>query len=205
MLSLIQRQLEAVYRVSAPDVCDFVVDDGQLAEVLGSDRRPADEWVLVRESDDGVDLAVWVDGAHLAALDRAGCPTRALDDCFSALCAAIEGVSHFLMLVERARRSEPVRLLELEAQAEVDKYVCARLHRPDRAEEWRARLFRDAGFQPGLSPEERERYRTAGRLAAGLCQELDLHPHASAMLADLRDFWRAPAERRLARMRRLAA
>jgi hypothetical protein len=205
VLRLLQQQLEAIYRVTAPDVTDFVVDDDQLAEVLGDDRRPADEWVLVREADDGLELAVWIDQNHLDALNAAGTPGRALDGCFTAMCAAVEGVSHFLMLVDRARRQEPVRLLELEAQAEVDKFVCARLHRPRRAAEWHARLFRDARLQPNLSPDERYRYQRAGRLAAGLCTDLDRHPHTCALLDDLRRFWRASGDRRLERMRTLAA
>lgn len=205
MLTLLQRQLEATYKVRAPDVGPFLVDRAQLAEVLGDDRRPADEWVLVRESDDGLDLAVWIDEDHVEALQVAGTPARALDQCFSALCAAVEGISHFLLLIERCRRAEPVRLLELEAQAEVDKFVVAHLHRPERSAEWRRRLFTDATLQPDLSEEERRRYTQAGRLAAGLCADLERHPHTSALLDDLRRFWRASGAHRLERMRALAA
>ncbi len=38
-------------------------------------------------------------------------------------CQAAEGVSHFLYLHHRAQASRPVSLLELEAQAELDKYL----------------------------------------------------------------------------------
>lgn len=205
MLSLVQRQLQAVYRVDAPDVGDFLLDDAQLEELLGPARRPADEWVLVRETPDGLDLAVWIADAHRARLAHAGDLPGAIDGAFPALCAAIEGVSHFLMLIERARRGEPVRLLELEAQAEVDKFVFARLHAPERSREWRARLFRDSGLQDGLDAEERDRYVEAGRLAEGLCAHLDRHPHDGARLHDLRGFWRASGHQRMERLRRLAA
>ncbi len=205
MLSLLQQQLEATYRVRAPSIAPFLVSAAQLDEVMGEDRRPADEWVLVREADDGLDLAVWIDEEHRAALEAAGTPARALDRCFGALCAAVEGISHFLLLIERSRRDEPVRLLELEAQAEVDKFVVARLHRPERAAEWHARLFRDARLQPDLSEDEASRYVEAGRLAAGLCADLGRHPHTGALLDDLRRFWRASGAHRMQRMRALAA
>lgn len=205
MLNLVQQQLQAIYRVDAPDVRRFLVDDAQLDEVVGADRRPADELVLVRETEDGLDLAVWIAEAHRVQLAAAGHIAGAIEAAFPALCAAIEGVSHFLMLIERARRGEPVRLLELEAQAEVDKFVCARLHAPARSQEWRARLFRDAELQDGLPPHERDRYVEAGRLAEGLCAHLDRHPHDQARLRDLRGFWRASGHQRMERMRRLAA
>ena len=40
---------------------------------------------------------------------------------------AVEGVSHFVYLVHRARQERPVSAVELELQAEVDKYLVALL------------------------------------------------------------------------------
>ena len=109
--------LEAIYRIEAPDVTRFQIDQGQLDLMTGGLLRDADEWVLARPSPDGVDLAVFVADAHLRALEEAGSLPDAAVGAFPAFCAATEGVSHFLMLVERARREEPVTMLELEAQA----------------------------------------------------------------------------------------
>ena len=136
MLKKIQAHLESIYRIQAPDVSQFQIDRDQLIEVAGEGLRDAEEWVLVREADGGLDLAVFVDETHLAALDKVDCISEAPAADFPAFCAATEGVSHFLMLFERVRRGEPVRMLELEAQAEVDKYVCASFHQPDRSDEW---------------------------------------------------------------------
>ena len=206
MLKLIQEHLQAIYRLAdAPDIRSFLVSGEEVAQVLGPDRRRAEEWVLVREVEDGVDIGVYIDSTHLEDLETAATPARALDESFRAFCVATEGVSHFLLLVDRARRAEPVTMLELEAQAEVDKYVSARLHCPTRAREWRARLFRDAALAPDLSTEERDRYREAGRMAAGFCETLDDLPTVDALLAEVRAFWREPAAKRLAVMRRLAA
>jgi hypothetical protein len=114
-------------------------------------------------------------------------------------------VSHFLMLVERSRRTEPVSMLELEAQAEVDKFVCATLHHPDRATEWWRRLFREVSLVEGLGAAETERYEEAGRLAAAFCDSLAEEPHVDALLRTLRTFWRQSGSLRLEQMRRLAA
>jgi hypothetical protein len=206
VLRLIQEHLEAIYRIAeTPDIRSFLVSEEDVARVLGPDSRRAEEWVLVREDGEDLDIGVYIDHAHLDDLALAATPAQALDESFRAFCVATEGVSHFLMLIDRARRAEPVRMLELEAQAEVDKYVSARLHCPARAREWRARLFHGASLAPDLSDEERGRYREAGRLAAGFCETLDALRTVDALLAEVRSFWREPAAKRLEVMRRLAA
>ena len=205
MLSAIQSHLEAIYRIQSPDIRRFLVDRDQLRAIAGDALRDSSEWVLARASADGVDLAVYVDAAHLRRLECAGSLAEAARSEFDAFCAATEGVSHFLMLVERARRGEPVTLLELEAQAEVDKFVSARLHHPMRSGELWTRLFRSARLLEGLDGRETARYQEAARLAAGFCSSLDEAPHVDALLEVLRRFWRDSGARRLERMRRLAA
>ncbi len=205
MLRLIQSHLESIYRIEAPDVRDFQIDADQLVEVMGEDLRDADEWVLVREQEDGLDLAVFVSDEHLNALAAAGDLQLAARDAFPAFCAATEGVSHFLMLIERMRRAEPVSLLELEIQAEVDKFVSARLHLPHWSDVLWRRLFEDAELAQGLDDAELARYQEAGRLAGGFCASLDAAPHVDGLLRILRGFWRDSGAKRLDTMRRLAA
>ena len=205
MLRRIQGHLEAVYRISAPDVRHFLVQEAQLHTLLGDGLRPADEWVLVCEQEDGVDVAVFVAAAHLKRLQSAHSPVQAAAEHFDSFCVATEGVSHFLLLADRARRGEPVSMLELEVQAEVDKFICAILHHPDRADEWWHRLFRSSRLAEGLSPDEVARYTEAARLAAPFCADLSKVPHADALLQILRAFWRDSGAKRLERMRRLAA
>jgi hypothetical protein len=205
MLSQIQEHLESIYRIEAPKVSEFLIDASQVVEVLGDDVRSADEWVLVREMEDGLDLAVFIAEEHLELLGQSESLAHAAEAVFPSFCAATEGVSHFLMLVERSRRTEPVSMLELEAQAEVDKFVCATLHHPSRSEEWWRRLFREASLAEGLVLEEIERYEEAGRLAAAFCGALTEEPHVGALLRTLRSFWRQSGTLRLEHMRRLAA
>ena len=205
MLRCIQAHLEAIYRIEAPDVTAFQIDSDQLVEVMGEGLRDADEWVLVREQDDGLDLAVFVANEHLDALAAAGDLQSAARDAFPAFCAATEGVSHFLMLIERMRRAEPVSLLELEAQAEVDKFVSARLHLPERADVLWRQLFEHATLARDMAPTEIDRYQEAGRLAGHFCAALHAAPHVDGLLRILRGFWRDSGAKRLDTMRRLAA
>ena len=96
-------------------------------------------------------------------------------------------------------------MLELEVQAEVDKFVFAALHHPTRTDEWHTRLFREARLAEGLSGEELWRYTEAARLAGAFCAELSAAPHTGALLDLLRAFWRDSGAQRMERMRRLAA
>ena len=141
MLRVIQENLQAIYRISAPDVRQFLIDEAQLHAVLGQPERDAEEWVVVREGPDGVDVGVYVAEQALDRLEGITGPSEAILDAPGAFCLATEGVSHFMLLFERSRRGEPVSMLELEVQAEVDKFVVAALHHPERAEQWHTRLL----------------------------------------------------------------
>jgi hypothetical protein len=203
VLRLLQDQLQALYQVEAPDLADFLVDRPTLEQVL-PEARPSDEWVLVRQHEEGIDIAVWIDEAHLQSLERHPRPAELVEADLRAWCAAIEGLSHFLLLWNRAQQEQPLSLLELEVQAEVDKFASAQLHHPRRARELHHRIFEGAQLQEGLGAAEVERYREAGRLAAPFCRRLSTLPHAAAQIEALRRFWRQPGSRRLAELRRAA-
>lgn len=181
-------------------------------------HREAREWVLVRERRDGVDIGVYLDPRDVERVEALG-PQAASEEALPALCNVTEGVSHFLLLFRRATREEPVSLLELEAQAEVDKYVTVTLHRRHRrgarhgegqraerrhSEQLRRRLFRDAALADGLRPDEQERYTEAARLADRYCARLEACPDTGSMLGELRRFYRLSGPARMARLREAA-
>jgi hypothetical protein len=202
MIALIQKHLEAIYDIEAPDIRDFLVDRAAVDAVMGEGARPAREWVFVREAEDDVDIGVYVHEDDLRAVAERT-PAEAVREALAAWCGLTEGVSHFLLLVRRASHDQPVSLLELEVQAEVDKFVTARLHvGPDPS--LRRRLFWDATLAEGLGPEEQERYREAGRLADRYCERLERCRDVAEMLGELRGFYRRSGHARLDMLRRAA-
>jgi hypothetical protein len=82
VLKLIQEHLQAIYRLATrPTSAPSCVRE-DVARVLGPDRRRAEEWVLVREVEDGVDIGVYIDadasrGSGDRARRRHGHSTRA--------------------------------------------------------------------------------------------------------------------------------
>jgi len=128
LLSRLQDLIGGIYDVSiAHDVYDFLVTDrGRLPHAARSGT--ADEELLVAQpvaGSDEVVMSLYLDPALLQRLAREDPLTRLhagnVADCWTAL----EGVSHFLYLAWNAGHDRPVSLLELEMQAEVDKYVAS--------------------------------------------------------------------------------
>ncbi|HEX7375226.1 MAG TPA: hypothetical protein VF277_09630 [Steroidobacteraceae bacterium] len=185
------------------DVADFLITSAAHAAALqGCAGTPqTDEQLLIAEGDDGVELGLYVDAAVLERL-RKRCPLHRLNERNLAdYCTALEGVSHFHYYAWSAQQRREVSLLELELQAEVDKYASAlRLMLAQRDGRFPAdlfhRLFDNASFLPQLAQEDRQRYEEAHRVAARFCRRLEerfLRPRRArpeAMLAQLRAFYR---------------
>jgi hypothetical protein len=204
LLRQLQGLLAGLYDAPAEhDVYDFLVTDAAHAAALqGATQAPAtDEQLLVLEEEGGVGLSLYVDQAVLERL-VADCPLRALsDDNLADYCTALEGVSHFHYFVWSAGRARHVSLLELELQAEVDKYASAlRLMLEQRGGRFPGelfdRLFGHVTFLPHLPAEDRSRYEEAHRFAARFCRRLEerflrrRRARPEALLAELRAFYR---------------
>lgn len=186
------------------DVQDFVVSDRRrLSAVIGEQQagQPSDEQVFVVEEEQGVRLGLFIEQEVLERLARRD-PLAALDeDNLPDYCTALEGVSHFHYLVWSLSRGRNVSLLELELQADVDKYVTAvALMTRQRAgrfpEALHARLFHAVSFLPQLDEISRSRYQEANRHAARFCRSLEERfmrarkQRPELWLAELRRFFR---------------
>jgi hypothetical protein len=126
---------------------------------------------------------------------------------FDAWCLALEGVSHFQLIAYRAANERPVSELELELQAEVDKFVVALIdrvrlraaseaHRASR--QLRRALFERAQFHDPPESVRGQRYRLAHRLAARYAARLERRyvrdARLRALVDELREFYRAGLE-----------
>ncbi|MGA2342833.1 MAG: hypothetical protein ABSG29_06540 [Steroidobacteraceae bacterium] len=185
------------------DVYDFLVTDrGTLNGVVpGNDRRAPEEELLLAETADGAGVALYIDPAVLRRLEQED-PLGALSETNLAdYCTALEGVSHFLYSTWRLERDAPVSLLELETQAEVDKYAATVFVIADQQgggypAQVHARLFDRVGFDSRLAPEQHDRYRTAHRCAANFCRRLERRfvsrgkTQVEALVRELRKFYR---------------
>ena len=205
MLARLQRGLERMYRIDTDVSVDDFVIDAETRRELGVARNPREQ-LLVAEDRGEVSLGLFVDQRALSNLERND-PTRRLDDRnLGDFLLAVEGVSHFVYLTWRAQNDHRVTALELELQAEVDKYVtCLLVGSADRSAELRRRLFEQFSFEPDLDDDERARYRTANsnaqRYSASLERRYVDSGRISAMLGELRRFYRLPLDGKLDHIR----
>jgi hypothetical protein len=207
MLRRLQLLLETIYDArSGHDVEQFLLTRRQLPQQR---RRLAQDEELVL-LDDGREafLGVFIDAAVLRRLSRRD-PLRTLDSANIAdFWTALEGVSHFSYLMWNAGHDRGVSQLELELQAEVDKYIASwwllRAQNPGYfPRELRRLLFERTTLVAGLSAQRRDMYAAASRYAARFCANLEavLSSDRPAMrhtaVAALRRFYRLGSLRKL--------
>lgn len=212
VLRQLQDQLAGIYDVDLPhDVYDYLVTDrSQLPAALRA--QAAEEQLLVASEGDEVGVSLYLDPALLERLQRSN-PLEALHaGNLADYWTALEGVSHFVYLAWNAGFDRPVSLLELEMQAEVDKYVGScwllRDQGPGRfpAEVHRL-LFERTRIDPRVAPERIELYRAASDYAARFCRRIERLLRDSPreltgeVMAELRRFYRLSDTRKVAHIR----
>ncbi len=179
-LAYVQADLEAIYGVEAPGVHDFLVGR-EAARAAGRAPRAPEE-LLVLEEEDGLALGLYLDDAVMATAAAADPhhrrPHLVTRGALGRVACAAEGVSHFVYLATRAAEGRRVSLLELEVQAEVDKFVLLLLHLWRRglrrtSPALRRRLFERVRYHAHLGAEELHRYREANRLGGGYARWLE--------------------------------
>lgn len=200
MIDRLQQHLSDIYQVGAVhDVRDYLITDPRLARYIGGESMLSDtrETLLLSQDEDGLALSLFLDGELLSRLESADPLSRLRADLLDDLWKVLEGLSHFNCVVWRASQDRCVSLLELELQAEIDKFVGTmqlalgqndtdlqnRLHR------W---LFDDVSFRTELDDAQVERYRAANEYAARFCRGLRrrLIADDGRALDELRDFYR---------------
>lgn len=216
MLQAIARQLAGIYDV--PLAHDLEAHLVRSRDALPGTLRQtvAEEQLVVAQDGDTVFLGLYLAPALLERLGRAD-PLRALHGGnIGDYWTVLEGVSHFLYVAWNAGHDRPVSLLELELQAEVDKYVSSlwllRAQDPRRfPAELHPLLFREACVDPLRAGERAPLYHHANRYAARFCRGLAQRlrgrgPAAlAAVTADLRRFYRLDRNRKLRHIERGAA
>jgi len=168
----IQQRLETFYELEAgPDVTEFVRDANE------GER----ETLVVREEQDAVELAlVLPEWAESATLDDQA--------------QIVEGVSHFVLVAERARVELPATALELELQAEIDKFVFFAFDGgtlvTEHARTATKRLFGNVRHLHSEESEHGVRYRLAATLAERLIGRLVARARGADIRRLLQRFYR---------------
>lgn len=201
LLADLQSLLKDVYALEvAYDIHDFLITDETIADALDRDGRRVDEKLLIEEGQEEPRVSLYLERKLLDRLGRSN-PTERLDgENMRDFWTAFEGVSHFTYYAWNAAVEKSVTLLEMELQAEVDKFIATALllHRqgerlPASLHHW---LFELPRFDSSLSDAELDRYARANHLAGKYCLKLGAQLARGAadddLMRELRHFYRLP-------------
>ena len=183
MLAPFQRQLEWIYEVEIPhSVDDFLITDREVLRDIQGDEAPGepevDEKLLVVQDGDHLDISLYISDEVMSRLADDHPESRLHDGNIADFCTAIEGVSHFVYLIWNASYQRAVSLMELEMQAEIDKYVSTAFlfgqqdsgRVPPSLHSW---LFEQPEYDSSLDQESLERYQDANYYAGRYCARLE--------------------------------
>lgn len=205
----LQQQLQHRYDVAVPyNVNEFFCNDTQtIVNCLG--RLPAsEEMLLIHEDGDNLDITLFIDQTVMTLIDQTDSSLSSINRHFNEICIAIEGVSHFVYLTWNAGYNKPVKLLEMEIQAEVDKFIVTSANRFSQSEitTLQARLFSNVSYRANLPAEERKRYQQANQMAGHYCSWLarsfTLNQSDKTLHAELARFYRMNGSAKIAHIRK---
>ena len=200
LLQRLQALIENIYDVdSLGSVADFLVTDRR---ALGAEvPAHSDEQLLVAVdvSDNSLAMSLFLDAAVIRRLGDADPVADLHSGNIADYLTVLEGVSHFVCVAWHAQHDRPVSLMNLEMQAEIDKYVATtslmRVQSPERfPAELHRLLFARAHVAPQLARGRERLYGAASQHAAKFCQRIERR---------LRALWRRPDVTRMPELCRL--
>ncbi len=215
VLTELQSAFVELYDVDeSPPVGPFLCDAADVT-AAGADPERG-EVLLVHEHGDDISVGLYVTPGATGRLATGADPLA--PERFDAWCLAAEGVSHFVYLLFRAQSGASVSQLELEVQAEVDKYAAALLRAASgpsllagngvgvflaRSQAIRRGLYTDQTLIDAPGTTEHGRYQlameTAGRYAAWLERAFVSRGDHAGLITELRRFYRSSPQEKLLR------
>lgn len=207
LVESLQSGLQHQYDLSLPyHVEQFVCHDAMLARSLSADsdtgHDPAEdaddqalqETVFICQSSDSLEFTVYLDHEVLSCAsentrtDHRGRVHAFEPDTLDTLCTVVEGVSHAVCLLWHAHHERQLRAVDMELQAEVDKYLLLMACHPDDASRVRLhqQLFENARIIAPNNSELHARYKQASDSASVYCDWLR---HSFPGSADQPELW----------------
>lgn len=208
-LEYFQEQLQTIYEIDVDQsVHDFLISDNKLADSFSTSNnmRNNDERLLIAEYEGGLDLSLYISADVLEHLKGSHPVNLIKQGKYSEFCLMLEGVSHFLYVVWNAGHQRQVTLLEMELQAEIDKFILLlslidEQSNNNSINDLRVWLFENHTYDDDLSPDELERYEQAnyyaGKYCMSLLQNYKLSNLNNNVLNDLRRLYRMSQQQKM--------
>jgi len=207
----LQNRLQNIYELEMNHcIDDYLITDLKMADARLQAAVNSRESLLVCQENDDLFLSLYLQHEILENLKFNGPGIHIHKGNINDFCLALEGTSHFVYLIWNASFQRSVTRLEMEIQAEIDKfiilskYACQKHLRPLSAQ-LRSLLFESVQYRAGLSDLEYRRYRDANFFAAKYCRFLESRNYLrdgleQDLLKELRRFYRLNLKDKLRRI-----
>lgn len=205
LLKKIQQQFEKIYQLPQDlSIEDFLINEEALEKLQGKQCTPLTTpnlkgLMLLLPEEDELSLAIYLNEQVINNLHKHS-PFLGLNETnIHDFCIMAEEVSHFLYATWKARHSIQITRLELELQAEVDKFIICTFYCSNHETCFdrtilKELLFETFNLEKGLPVELKDRYSTASKFALHYCHFLENHfikkDHLRQMMGEIRRFYR---------------
>lgn len=177
LIKTIQQQLESLYGIrTGASAADYLISKNDLSTLMPdtmADNLPKELFLVNPEPhDDTIEVALYL-AEDLCVNLQTHDPMQTLStENISDFCTLIEGVSHFVYYLHKASLEYSITQLEMELQAEIDKFLLLSLltHSNQKDNEMiMDLLFEDYLLHDHLTDDQKIRYNTATELARKYC------------------------------------
>jgi hypothetical protein len=201
-LDALQYKLETIYEFQVEQrIDDYLTTDQKFVAEITRSEGSAREQVLLRQEGNDYWLSLYLDEQVYNRFSQPSVPEAMCHQQAGDFCLAVEGVSHFLYLCWNVNYEREVTKLELELQAEVDKYLMLLEFATTDSGLVHPWLFDNWKLEEGLNDEEQARYEKANRYASKYCKGLQQRytgiGQTNEMLRELRRFYRKTQKQKL--------
>lgn len=196
-LTTLQLVLESYYDIDPPYcISEFVCHSAQTETGSAQCKGTVPEMLVFREDSTNLDISLFLNASLLEGIDNHNYKNHWYSRNFENGCILLEGVSHFLYMVFNAHHDRQVSMLDLEVQAEIDKFIFSALHIDNTCsvDSLLQRLFCNISYREEMSSELRYRYERANELGYAYCQWLadnfELRANNKSLLAEISKIYR---------------
>ena len=205
LLKKIQQQFEAIYQLPQDlSIEDFLINQETLEKLKEQpynlpNTQNRKGLMLLFPKENELRLAIYLHDQVINNLHKFNPFLELNEKNIHAFCIMAEEVSHFLYTTWKARHSIQITRLELELQAEVDKFIICTFYcfnQESRVKHLPLKelLFESFSLEKDLPLESKNRYFTASKLALHYCHFLENHfirkTLLSQMMEEIRGFYR---------------
>lgn len=212
-LKYIQNRLQEIYELDIDhDVNDYLVTCRHAAHRCGAPLASIHtrEQLLIHQEKEELLLSLYLHEGVINSLESTGDRLHLHRDNLEDFCLALEGISHFLYMIWNARYRRSVTVLEMELQAEIDKFIMLGMLLQQQSQApapgvIRDLLFESIRYHDHLQAEELQRYQDASAFAEKYCWYLESsftlrQGTELKLLRELRRFYRLGLKDKLRRI-----